>query len=106
MTIPDSVTTIGYDAFLQCSALADLTIGSHVQSICSSAFARCSSLENVEIPSSVTDIDHYAFVDTRYGSVVRIDRSRSIVIIGEKDSYAKQFAIGRGIAFKAKRLRK
>ncbi len=84
----------------------DAVIPDSVTHIGKGAFENCDRLKTVTIPSSVTDIDHYAFVDTRYGSVVRIDRSRSIVIIGEKDSYAKQFALGRGIAFKAKRLRK
>ena len=61
VTIPDSVTYIGYYAFYNCSSLTSVTIGDSVTSIDSYAFRDCSSLESVTIPDSVTSIGYDAF---------------------------------------------
>jgi hypothetical protein len=45
--IPDSVTTIGYQAFFGCKSLTNVTIGSNVKSIGDWAFAFCPSLRSV-----------------------------------------------------------
>ena len=47
MNIPDSVTTIGYEAFIYCSRLTSVTIGDSVTSIGEGAFYWCSSLTSV-----------------------------------------------------------
>ena len=60
-TIPDSVTSIGSDAFSYCSSLASVTIPNSVTSIGKYAFYKCSSLASVTIPDSVTSIDYSAF---------------------------------------------
>ena len=60
-TIPDSVTTIGYAAFLDCSSLTSVTIPDSVTTIGYAAFNSCSSLTSVTIPDSVTTIGKYAF---------------------------------------------
>ena len=61
VTIPNSVTTIGDYAFYYCSSLTSVTIGNGVTSIGDQAFQYCSNLTDVTIPGNVTTIGDYAF---------------------------------------------
>lgn len=56
-----SVTSIGYQAFRQCSGLKSITISNGVTSIDDGAFERSVYLKSVTIPNSVTSIGAYAF---------------------------------------------
>ena len=49
VTIPDGVTSIGLDAFYGCSGLTSVTIGNGVTSIGYSAFSGCSGLTSVHV---------------------------------------------------------
>lgn len=61
--IPNSVVTLGTECFSDCSRLGYVEIGNSVETIGSSAFAKCSNITAIEIPESVTSIGGYAFVE-------------------------------------------
>ncbi len=71
VTIPNSVTSIGNNAFYECLGLTRLTIGNSVTSIGNMAFSGCSGLTSVTIPNSVTSIGDWAF--TGCSGLTRID---------------------------------
>ena len=59
--IPSTVTTIGNDAFLNCSGLTSVTIPNSVTSIGFDSFSGCSGLTSLTIPKSLTSIGPGAF---------------------------------------------
>ena len=61
LVIPDGVTSIGYQAFYNCTGLTSVTIPNSVTSIGYQAFSGCSGLTSIEIPNSVTSIGSEAF---------------------------------------------
>jgi len=61
VTISNSVTSIGIDAFRGSSNLSSIDIPSSVTNIGSGAFSNCHSLTAITIPNSVTAIEGYVF---------------------------------------------
>ena len=61
ITIPNSVTSIGIYAFNDCLSLTSITIPNSVTSIEQSVFGGCSGLTSITIPNSVTSIVYGAF---------------------------------------------
>lgn len=61
VTIPDSVISIGSEAFSYCESLTSVVIGDGVITIGYGAFYGCKSLTSVAIPDTVTSIGDYAF---------------------------------------------
>ncbi len=61
VTIPETITDIGRDAFSGCSGLTSVTIPSRVTSIGIATFVDCTGLTSVTIPNSVTSIGSFAF---------------------------------------------
>ena len=60
-TIPNSVTSIGEDAFFDCQNLNSIVIPNSITNIGESAFGGCISLASITIPNSVIDIGEWAF---------------------------------------------
>ena len=60
VTIPSTVTSIGYYAFWQCSNLANIDIPDSVTRIGDSAISNCTSLTSLTIPNGVTFIGEWA----------------------------------------------
>ncbi len=61
ITIPNTVVSIGEEAFLYCDRLKNITIPENVKSVGNGAFQGCKSLESVTIPNGVTCIDFNTF---------------------------------------------
>ena len=61
-SIPSGVTSIGEDAFMECTNLTSVTIPDSVTSIGESAFWGCTNLTSVTIPDSVTSIGEDVFI--------------------------------------------
>jgi len=59
--IPNSVTSIGDNAFNSCEYLTSVTMSNNLTSIGEAAFAICKKLTNIVIPSSVISIGNDAF---------------------------------------------
>jgi len=85
-TIPDSVTTIGYDAFSHCDSLTTVTIGDSVASIGYQAFFYCDSLTSVTIGDSVTTIGDEAFYHC--DSLTTVTIGDSVTAIGDDAFYS------------------
>lgn len=84
-SIPDSVTSIGYEAFAYCESLTSVTIPNRVINIGGNAFLDCISLMSVTIPDSVTSIGEGAFFNCE--SLVRITIPDSVTNIGNETFY-------------------
>lgn len=59
--LPNSMVTIGYRAFQNCNGITKLTIPNSVGTIAGDAFQNCSGITELTIPNSVTSIGYYAF---------------------------------------------
>ena len=79
VTMPDSVTSIGRDAFYCCGALTSVTIPNSVTNIGDCAFYG-TGLTSVTIPNSVTSIGDGAF---SYGSLTSVTIGTNVTSIGD-----------------------
>ena len=73
--IPNSVISIGANAFFGCNRLRNITISENVISIGSYAFSECSSLEVIIIPESVTSIGVNAFAGCSSLSTISLSKN-------------------------------
>lgn len=87
--IADGVTSIGRNAFANCSGLTSVTLGNSVQTIGKYAFANCVNLSEVTISCDLQSVDGTAF-----DSVGSIDELR---YLGNMTSWCEQQISGRQI---------
>lgn len=80
INIPKGVNSIKYHAFAGCSSLASINIPEGVTSIRDNAFDGCSSLTSINIPEGVTSIGVCAFF--RCSSLTSINIPESATSIG------------------------
>ena len=69
ITMPNSVISIGSNAFLDCSKLTSVTLSNNLTTIGIEAFFRCSRIKTITIPNSVTTIGNGAFKESGLSSV-------------------------------------
>ena len=85
ITIPDNITSIEEEAFSNCSSLTSIAIPNNVTSIKKSTFYNCTSLTSITIPNSVTSIDNKAFY--KCSSLASITIPNSITSVGGEAFY-------------------
>ncbi|MBQ6343269.1 MAG: leucine-rich repeat domain-containing protein [Anaerolineaceae bacterium] len=81
VVIPDTVTTIGRNAFFGCTSLKDVKISEQVKSIPDGCFRYCLSLEKIDLPYVLTSIGKDAFSDCP--SLTSIYIPANVTTIGE-----------------------
>lgn len=62
ITIPQSITTIGYGTFMRLVNLRTVVFHDNIVKIGDSAFAGCKNLESIQFPKGLTEICDYAFL--------------------------------------------
>ena len=81
ITIPSSVTSIGNGAFGACEGLTSVTIPNSVTSIGDGAFNNCTGLTSITIPSSVTTIGNGTFF--KCSGLTSVTIPNSVTSIGD-----------------------
>ena len=82
VSIPNTVTSIGNNAFENCKGLVGITIPNNVTTIGSYAFYNCSGLLGITIPNSVTTIGNYAF--SKLTSILGVTIPNSVETMGDR----------------------
>ena len=85
VTIPKSVTSIGYKAFCYCENLQSLTFQGPIESMGDGAFEYCAKLEKVNIPNDITSIGNYAFY--KCSALTNVIIPQSVTSIGNYAFY-------------------
>ena len=75
ISIPNSITNIGDNAFYNCTSLKSITIPNSVRSIGSRSFAVCNSLETVDIRGNISRISEYTFAKCKMLKSVKLPNS-------------------------------
>ena len=85
-----SVTKIGFQAFISCYGLIDISIPYGVTTLSSQAFDNCRNLKSIKIPNSVTSIEKYAFFNCDKLNTVYYNgtqEQRNLISIGYDNYY-------------------
>ena len=81
--IPNSVTRIQDDAFLEAFNLTSITIGTNVQSFGDEAFSHCYNLTRITIPDSVTNLGFSTFFECF--SLTNVTVGAGVTLLGFQD---------------------
>ena len=81
VTIPDSVTKIGYGAFYHCESLTSITISNSITRIREDAFFGCESLTSINLPNNIKSIGNRTFFGCKALSAINLPNN--ITSIGE-----------------------
>ncbi len=99
VVIPDSVVTVGQNAFGGCLNIYSLVIGDGVEEICDEAFSGIDFLEKLTLGKSLVRIGNYAFYGCK--SLASLDIPDSVTEIGESAFYGcsamESLTIGNGL---------
>lgn len=82
VTLPDTITTLEYNAFFWAKSLTSVKLSKNLTTIGSSAFKECINLTSIEIPSGVKKIDYSTFYHCR--SLKQITLPKNIKSIGNQ----------------------
>jgi len=77
ISIPNLVQTIGQEAFIGCGALTLVTFGNGVTSLGDRVFTDCKSLTNITIPASVTTLGSGVFAGTSALTSMTVDANNA-----------------------------
>lgn len=83
--IPNSVTNIGEEAFMNCYSLISIEIPEGVTSIGERAFYGCNKLSSIRLPKNLTEIERGTFYNC--SSLSSINMPKSITYIGTSAFY-------------------
>lgn len=82
VSLPNSITEIGDDAFADCYNMTSVNIPDGVKSIGKDAFEGCESLTKITIPSSVETIGMLAFAGCNNADIIVDNNVKDIKYIG------------------------
>ena len=74
LTIPNSVTKIGLDAFRSCNKLSTVSIPNTLETISDNAFYYCSKLSSIEFPEYLKSIGSNAFYNCKLLKSIKIHK--------------------------------
>lgn len=81
--IPESVTVIGTNAFLNCKNLESVVLSDNLKTIEKSAFRYCTSLSSIDFPESLVEIGAYAFdMCEKLSGEIRLEKN--LVYVGKQ----------------------
>ena len=103
ITLPESLTSIGDFAFVECYTLQSITLPDSVISIGHRAFSYCRSLQSIVLPDSLTSIGGCTFKGCE--SLQSIVLPKTLEFIGEAPftigteivSHSDRFVVGEGL---------